>query len=158
MIDRKEAAKLDQIDLRILRCLQQDAALAQRELAERVGLSQNACWRRLKALRESGVITGQTARLDAARLGLGLTVFVMIRTRQHSRDWLLAFRRRVLAIPNVVDFYRIAGDYDYMLKVVAADMNDFDTVYQRLIEESGLETVTSHITMEAIADNRPLPV
>ena len=96
--------------------------------------------------------------LNPADIGLGLTVFVMIRTRNHSADWLADFRREALAIPNIIDIYRIAGDYDYMLKVVAADMNDFDRVYQRLIEKISLETVTSLITMEAIADSRDLPL
>ncbi len=121
-------------------------------------MSQNACWRRLKALHDSGVIKGQTIRLDAKAVGLGLTVFVMIRTRHHSQAWLESFRKEVSAIQNVVDFYRIAGDYDYMLKVVAADMNDFDRVYQRLIARLDLDAVTSLITMEQIADNRDWPV
>ncbi len=149
---------MDHIDRRILRALQKNSALSQRELAEEVGLSQNACWRRLKALEESELITGHTIRLDAKRLGLGLTVFVMIRTRHHSAEWLETFRREVQAIPNVIDFYRIAGDYDYMLKVVAEDMNDFDRVYQRMIGKVELETVTSYITMEAIVNARDLPV
>ncbi len=149
---------MDHIDRRILRALQKNSAQSQRELAEEVGLSQNACWRRLKALEESGLITGHTIRLDAKRVGLGLTVFVMIRTRHHSAEWLETFRREVQAIPNVIDFYRIAGDYDYMLKVVAEDMNDFDRVYQRMIGKVELETVTSYITMEAIVNARDLPV
>ena len=149
---------LDQTDRRILRALQRHGSLSQRELAEEVGMSQNACWRRLKALHESGLIKGHTIRLDAQAVGLGLTVFVMIRTRHHSRDWLQAFRKEVSAIANVIDFYRIAGEYDYMLKVMAEDMNDFDRVYQRLIENVELEAVTSHITMEAIVNNRDLPV
>ncbi len=150
--------KLDQIDRAILRALQRDAAQSQRELAETVGLSQNACWRRLKSLQESGLISGQTIRLRAAQLGLGLTVFVMVRTRHHSKDWLAIFRREVMNIPHVIDFYRIAGDYDYMLKIVAEDMNAFDQIYQRLTAKVELETVTSYITMEAIADARDLPV
>ena len=150
--------KLDQIDRRILRVLQRDASLSQRDLAEEVGMSQNACWRRLKLLQDSGVIKGQTIRLDAKSVGLGLTVFVMIRTRHHSQTWLETFRKEVSAIQNVVDFYRIAGDYDYMLKVMAEDMNDFDRVYQRLIAKLDLDTVTSLITMEQIADNRDWPV
>lgn len=150
--------KLDQIDRAILRALQRDASVSQRDLAEQVGMSQNACWRRLKALQDSGVIKGQTIRLDAKAVGLGLTVFVMIRTRHHSQAWLDSFRKEVSAIQNVVDFYRIAGDYDYMLKVVAEDMNDFDRVYQRLIARLDLDTVTSLITMEQIADNRDWPV
>ncbi|MHA7773462.1 Lrp/AsnC family transcriptional regulator [Roseibium sp. M-1] len=150
--------KFDQIDRALLRALQRDARLSQRDLAEKVGLSQNACWRRLKALYDSGLIEGHTIRLDPANLGLNLTVFVMIRTRHHSKDWLERFRGEVVAIPNVIDFYRIAGDYDYMLKVVAEDMNAFDRVYQRLIEKVDLDTVTSYMTMEAIADARDLPI
>lgn len=150
--------KFDQIDRALLRALQRDARLSQRELADQVGLSQNACWRRLKTLYESGLIEGHTVRLDPERLGLDLTVFVMIRTRHHSKDWLETFRTEVMAIANVIDFYRIAGDYDYMLKVIVEDMNAFDRVYQRLIEKVDLDTVTSYMTMEAIADARDLPI
>lgn len=153
-----EQRKPDQTDRRILRALQRDASLSQRDLAEQVGMSQNACWRRLRMLHDSGLIRGHTIRIDARAAGLGLTVFMMIRTRHHSRDWLQTFRKEVSAIANVIDFYRIAGDYDYMLKIVAEDMNDFDRVYQRLIEKVELETVTSYITMEAIVNNRDLPV
>ncbi len=148
---------LDSVDKAILRALQGDASLSQRDLAEKVGLSQNSCWRRLTKLRQSGVITGQTIRLDPMSVGLGLAVFVMLRTRHHSADWLNGFRKSVLAIENVIDFFRIAGDYDYMLKIVAQDMNDFDRIYQRLIRDFELEAVTSYITMEAIADGRDLP-
>ncbi len=154
----ENAHKPDQIDRRILRVLQRDASLSQRDLAEEVGMSQNACWRRLKALHDSGLIKGHSIRLDAKALGLGLTVFVMVRTKHHSADWLQTFRKEVMAIPNIVDFFRIAGDYDYMLKVVAEDMNDFDRVYQRMIAKVELEAVTSYITMEAIVNNRDLPV
>ncbi|MEO9528842.1 Lrp/AsnC family transcriptional regulator [Roseibium sp.] len=146
--------KFDQID----RALQRDARLSQRELADTVGLSQNACWRRLKALYASGLIEGHTVRLDPERLGLDLTVFVLIRTRHHSKDWLETFRGEVTGLANVIDFYRIAGDYDYMLKVVVEDMNAFDRVYQRLIEKVDLDTVTSYMTMEAIAVARDLPI
>lgn len=155
---QKTVQDIDRIDAAILRVLQRDASLSQRELAEKVGLSQNACWRRMVRLRETGVIEGQTVRLELTRLGLGLTVFVMVRTRDHSPEWLKQFRRTVLAIENVIDFFRVAGDYDYMLKIVARDMNDFDGIYRRLIEGATLETVTSYIAMEAIADRRDLPV
>ncbi len=149
---------LDQIDRSILNALQNDASLSQRELADKVGLSQNACWRRLRALQDNGIIKGHTIRVDPNAVDLGLTVFVMIRTRHHSRDWLGEFRNKVSSIPNVLDFYRIAGDYDYMLKIVAADMNAYDHVYQRLIDGIELDAVTSYITMEAICANRDLPV
>ncbi len=152
------ASKLDHIDTRILKELQKDATLSQRELADRVGLSQNACWRRLKALNESGVLIGSTARIAREKLGLTLVVFVMLRTRHHSADWLQAFRRHVLTIPEVVDFHRIGGDYDYQLKVVTQDMASYDKVYQRLIEKVELDSVTSYFAMESIAEGRPLPL
>lgn len=150
--------KIDHLDRAILRELQRDASLSQRDLAERVGLSQNACWRRWRRLKDEGVIIGQAARIDAGAVDLGLTVFIMVKTRHHSADWLKTFRRSVLAIENVIDFYRIAGDFDYMLKIAARDMNGFDEVYQRLISKVELDAVTSYVTMEAIADSRPLPV
>ncbi len=144
--------------LQILRALQQDASLSQRELAEKIGLSQNACWRRLKALNESGLLKGSTARIDRAKLGLDLVVFVMLRTRFHSSEWLDRFRRHVLTLPEVVDFHRIGGDYDYQLKVVTEDMASYDRVYQRLISGVELDSVTSYFAMEAIAEGRPLPL
>lgn len=141
-----------------MRELQLDSSLSQRELADRVGLSQNACWRRLKALDAAGVLLGSTARIDRRKLGLDLVVFVMLRTRHHSADWLARFRRHVLTIPEVVDFHRIGGDYDYQLKVVTQDMASYDRVYQRLIEGVELDSVTSYFAMEAIAEGRPLPL
>ncbi|GBR68555.1 Lrp/AsnC family transcriptional regulator [Gluconobacter kanchanaburiensis] len=152
------ARKLDQTDRAILRILQKQGTPSQRELAEKVGLSQNACWRRLNALREDGVIAHDTVRLNAAALDLTLTVFVLMRTRHHSREWFETFRKVVGSIPNIVDFYRIAGEYDYLLKVVACDMNDFDRVYQQIISKVELDAITSYITMETLADNRDLPV
>ncbi|CUH89264.1 Leucine-responsive regulatory protein [Phaeobacter sp. CECT 5382] len=149
---------VDHIDTSILRALQQDANLSQRELAEIVGLSQNACWRRLKALTDNKVLQGSTARVDRAKLGLELVVFVMLRTRHHSADWLDHFRRHVLTIPEVVDFHRIGGDYDYQLKVVTQDMRSYDRVYQRLISGIELDSVTSYFAMETIAEGRPLPL
>ena len=150
--------KIDHFDRALLAELQKDAALSQRELADRVGLSQNACWRRLQALNAGGVLQGSRAQVNRAALGLDLVVFVMLRTRHHSADWLAQFRRHVLTIPEVVDFHRIGGDYDYQLKVVTEDMASYDRVYQRLIEGVELDSVTSYFAMEAIAENRPLPL
>lgn len=150
--------KIDSIDLSLLRELQRNATLSQRELADRVGVSQNACWRRLKSLDDSGMLQGSTVHLDRQMLGLDLVVFVMLRTRHHSSEWLQRFRRHVLTIPEVVDFHRIGGDYDYQLKVVTQDMSSYDRVYQRLIEGVELDSVTSYFAMEAIAEGRPLPL
>lgn len=150
--------KLDRIDWRILEELQRDSAQSQRSLSDKVGLSQNACWRRLKALEASGVIKSRTVILDRNRLGGSLVVFSMIKTRHHSASWLRKFRNHVSAIPDVVDFYRIGGEYDYLLKIVTRDMAGYDEVYKRLIEDIELETVTSYFAMEAIEEQRPIPL
>lgn len=149
---------LDDTDRRLLRELQRDASLSQRALADRVGLSQNACWRRMRALQDTGVLQGSAARIDRSQLGLDLVVFVMLRTRHHSADWLTRFRRHVLTIPEVIDFHRISGDYDYQLKVVTEDMASYDRVYQRLIAGVDLDSVTSYFAMEVIAEGRPVPL
>ncbi|MFV0490370.1 MAG: Lrp/AsnC family transcriptional regulator [Pseudorhodobacter sp.] len=148
----------DHLDMRILEELQRNSAQSQRAMAERIGISQNALWRRLKLLEESGVIRGRTVTLDRAQLGAGLVVFVMLRTRHHSKGWLENFRNHVQQIPEVVDFFRIGGDYDYLLKVITRDMTSYDRVYQRLIAKVELETVTSYFAMEAIAEQRPIPL
>ena len=149
---------IDHIDHSILSTMQTHPGLSQRDLAAHVGLSHNACWRRLKRLQEAGIVQGLTPALDRHALGLDLVVFMMVRTRHHSKDWLKAFRDEVTRIPEVVDFYRIAGDYDYMLKVITRDMAGYDKVYRRLIDTIDLDTVTSYFAMEAIAEGRPLPL
>jgi len=152
------AEKLDHFDYRILEELQRDAGQSQRALADRVGLSQNACWRRLKALEASGVILGRTVVIDRERLGAGFVVFSLVKTRHHSADWLRRFRKHVSAIPEVIDFFRIGGEYDYLLKIVVGNMSGYDQVYKRLIEDIELETVTSLFAMEAIEEQRPIPL
>lgn len=149
---------MDDKDLRIMEELQKDSSLSQRQLAERVNLSQNACWRRLQNLKEAGFIVGSTIKLDREKLGLGLVVFMMVKTRHHSTDWLKSFRRAVLNFPEVIDFFRIGGEYDYMIKVITADMTSYDLVYQRLIEAVELDSVTSYFSMEAIAEQRILKI
>lgn len=148
--------ELDEIDLRILTWLQRDAGLSQRELAERVGLSQNACWRRLQRLGATGILRGTRAEIDLAALGLDLTVFVMIRTRHHSREWVDAFSRHVAKLPEVVDCYRIGGDWDYLIKVVTRGIAGYDAFYQRLITGFDFDTVTGLFSMEGVIVNRPV--
>ena len=152
------AHKLDHFDCLMLEELQRDAAQSQRSLAERVGLSQNACWRRLKALESSGLIRGRTVVIDREKLGNSFVVFSLVRTRHHSAEWLKKFRKHVSGIPEVIDFFRIGGEYDYLLKIVARDMAGYDDVYKRLIEKIELETVTSYFAMEAIEEQRPIPL
>lgn len=124
----------------------------------KVGLSQNACWRRLKALENSNIIRKRTVVIDRERLGAGLVVFAMIKTRHQSADWLERFRRHVSSIPDVIDFHRIGGDYDYLLKTITRDMANYDDVYKRLIEHVELEAVTSYFAIETIEEQRPIPL
>ena len=152
------SAKFDSLDLKILTMLQKDGGLTQRDLAEAIGLSQNALWRRLQALQASGVVMGSRVTVDLRALGLDLTVFVMIKTRHHSRDWLESFARHVATIPEVVDCFRIGGEWDYLLKVVARGMAGYDAFYQRLITGFDFDTVTGIFAMEALMENRPVDV
>lgn len=148
--------KIDDFDMKILDFLQKDAGLSQRELAERIGLSQNACWRRLQRLQELGLIGEAHSAIDLKALGFDLTVFVMIRTRHHSKEWSEGFRVHVERLPEVIDFYRIGGDWDYLIKVVTRGMSGYDAFYQKLITDFDLATVTGFFSMEAIINNRPV--
>lgn len=149
---------LDAIDRRILDLLQRDASLSQRELAERIGLSQNALWRRLKRLEEEDILLGSRMRIDPDALGLDLTVFVMVRTRNHSMEWAKGFKDHVARIPQVAEMHRIGGDWDYMLKVITSGMSGYDAVYQRLTTGYELDTVTGFFSMETMLDDRPIDV
>lgn len=147
---------IDQIDRKILSILQRDASLSQRAIAEEVGLSQNACWRRMQRLEKEGLILGSQVRLNRSALGLDLTVFMMVRTRHHSRAWSEGFRAHVQTIPEVVELHRIGGEWDYLLKIVTTSMAGYDAVYQRLTEKLDLENVTGYFSMETIFEGRPL--
>lgn len=151
-----DGIELDKVDCRILHLMEQDAGLSQRELAERVGVSLNACWRRLKRLQDIGVIVGSRSVLNRDALGLDLTVFMMIKTHHHSGEWSDAFRRHVESIPEVIEFHRIGGEWDYLIRVVTASMSGYDSVYIRLIEQFDLATVTGYFSMETIFEGRPL--
>ncbi|MBD9526064.1 MULTISPECIES: Lrp/AsnC family transcriptional regulator [Paracoccus] len=146
----------DEIDNRLLVLLQRDASLSQRELAERVGLSQNACWRRLNRLTEMGVLKGSRAMIDPAALGLQLTIFIMIRTRHHDDAWARRFRARIEAQPEIIEFHRIGGEWDYMAKAVTSGMAGYDALYKRLITDMDLERVTGVFSMETMFEGRPL--
>ena len=150
--------EIDKIDRRILDVLQRDSSLSQREIADRVGLSQNALWRRLKRLETTGVLCGARMKLDAQKLGLNLTVFVMVRTRNHSATWTETFRKHVARIPQVAEMHRIGGDWDYMLKVVTDGMAGYDRVYRQLTTGMELDTVTGMFSMETMLEDRPLDV
>lgn len=141
---------MDVTDIKILTLLQDDASISIAELAQRVNLSQTPCWKRVQRLEASGVIQKRVALLDPEKIGLGLTVFVSIETSDHSGQWLQRFADFVSAMPEVMEFYRMAGDVDYMLRVVVPDMAAYDAFYKRLIIEIPLKNVTSRFAMQRV--------
>ena len=149
---------MDETDRKILRVLQADSSLSASDVARTVGLSASPCWKRIKRLQDEGIIKRQIAILDANRLGFGLTVFVSIRTGEHSSKWLKEFSDTITAMPEVQEFHRMAGEVDYLLKVVVRDMEAFDEFYKRLIEISALNEVTSRFSMEKIKETAMLPI
>ena len=149
---------MDAIDRKILAVVQQDASLSVAEIGQRVGLSSTPCWKRLQKLEAEGVITRRVALIDPDKIGLGITVFVSVETGDHSQDWLRKFAETVSAMPEVMEFYRMAGDVDYMLRVVVKDMQSYDAFYKRLIETVALKNVTSRFAMERIKQTTALPI
>lgn len=149
---------MDQIDRKILALLQADCDLSLAELSKQVNLSQTPCWKRIQRLQQDGVILRRVALCAPEKLGLGLTVFVSIETHDHSANWLAAFAEIVSAMPEVMDFYRMAGDVDYMLRVVVADMAAYDAFYKRLIAQVPLKNVTSRFAMERVKSSTAYPV
>jgi Lrp/AsnC family transcriptional regulator len=138
--------------------LQQDSTLSIAEMAERVGLSATPCWKRIQKLEAAGVILRRVALLDPVRVGMGLSVFVAVEAGAHSPDWLAAFAAAVQAMPEVLECWRMAGDVDYMLRVVVADMAEYDGFYQRLIAIVPMKNVTSRFAMERVKSTTVLPL
>jgi len=149
---------MDAIDRKILAVLQEDASLSVAEIGSRVGLSSTPCWKRIQRLEADGVILKRVALVEQDRLGLGVTVFVSIETGDHSQAWLAKFAETVQAMPEVMEFYRMAGDIDYMLRVVVADIASYDGFYKRLIANVPLKNVTSRFAMEKIKATTALPI
>lgn len=150
--------ELDATDRRLLAELQRDATLTVDQLSDRLGLSRNACWRRMKLLEERGVIKGRVALVDPERLGLGLSVFVIIRTSNHDPDWLTKFREAVVSFPEIIGVYRMSGDLDYILRARVADVKAYDRLYQRLIAKVPLNDVSASFVMEEIKETTVVPV
>jgi Lrp/AsnC family transcriptional regulator len=149
---------MDATDRKILALLQVDCALSVAEIGNRVGLSSTPCWKRIQKLEADGVLQKRVALVDQDKLGLGVTVFVSIETGDHSQDWLDHFAKVVEAMPEVMEFYRMAGDVDYMLRVVVPDIQGYDTFYKRLIAAVPLKNVTSRFAMEKIKSTTALPI
>jgi len=149
---------LDEIDRKLLVLLQQDASLSVDALAERVHLSRNACWRRIKRFETEGVVTKRVAIIDPAVVDLGLQVFVLIRTNDHSADWLKSFSKAVREMPEIIGAQRMSGDLDYVLRVRVADVPAYDHFYQRLIKKVDIADVSASFVMEDVKETTALPI
>ena len=149
---------LDALDVKILASLQADASRPIAEIAEAVHLSQNACWRRIKRLEDDGVIVKRVALLDAEKLGVGVTVFVSVRAGEHTEKWLESFTAAVRKIPEVVEFYRMAGEVDYLLKLQVENIAAYDRVYKSLIRSAKLMDVSAAFAMEEMKRTTELPL
>ncbi|NNK15445.1 MAG: Lrp/AsnC family transcriptional regulator [Sulfitobacter sp.] len=150
--------EIDSIDRRILTELQRDAGQSLDTIGEKVGLSRNACWRRIGALEKAGIIRGRVTLLDAAKLGLSLTVFIQVRTSAHAADWLKTFSAATKSIPEIMGVYRMSGDLDYLIRAQVADMAGYDRLYQTLISKVPLSDVSASFVMEEIKETTALPL
>ncbi|WP_084422014.1 Lrp/AsnC family transcriptional regulator [Henriciella litoralis] len=142
---------MDQLDIKILNALQDDASLSIQDIANKVGLSSNPCWRRIKKLEDDGVIAKRVALIDPNLVNLGVTVFVFLKTENHSKSWLDMFSRSVAAIDEIVECHRLSGANDYLLKIQVSSIDHYDSVYKKLVESvTGLTDVSSSFSMEKV--------
>jgi Lrp/AsnC family transcriptional regulator len=152
-----DSAKIDKMDIALLALMQEDAALSVGTLADRIGISKSACWRRIQKLEEAGVIRQRVTLLDANKLGLSLTVYISVRTSQHNQHWANNFKKVIADIPGITEVYRMGGDVDYLLKAVVSDMQGYDKLYQTLIAADLFE-VTAGFVMETMKHTTILPL
>ena len=150
--------KLDEADRRILRCLQSDATISMDELAAKTNLSRNACWRRVKQMEERQVIRGRVALIDPEAVDLGLSVFVIVRTNAHEKDWLVKFEEAVRTLPEIQGAHRMTGDIDYLLRVRVPNVKGYDRFYQRLISKIPIADISASFVMDDIKDTTALPL
>ena len=149
---------LDDVDRRILRAVQRDAALSMDALSEAVHLSRNACWRRLRALEEAGVIRGRVVLIDPDKVGAQLQVMVLMRTSSHDPSWMQRFDAAVRAMPEITGAFRMSGDLDYLLRVRVRDVADYDRFYKDLIRRVPVSDISASFVMESIKDTTEIPV
>jgi len=149
---------MDDIDREIVAALQEDATISKAQLARRVNLSTTPCWRRVQKLKERGVIRKEVALLDRVHLNVGLTAFVFVRTNQHTHEWVERFTKAVEDIPEVVEFYRMSGDVDYLMRLVIPDVKAYDAVYSQLIQAVDIFDVTTSFAMEDLKYSTALPL
>lgn len=150
--------ELDLIDRKIVAELMRDATQPVAAIADRVGLSQTPCWKRIQKLQETGIITARVALVDPKRIGFGLTAYVGIEAADHSAEWRDGFTRAVDSLPEVMEVWRMAGEMDYLLRVAVADMTGFDAFYRRLTDAVPIRNVTSHFAMERIRAKTAYPI
>lgn len=150
---------LDKVDKQLLTMLQQDATVSLNQLAEAVHLTTTPCWKRLKRLEEQGVIHKKVTLLNPEGLGLSFVAFALIKTNDHSNEWYQSFVNTVSDFPEIMEFYRMAGEFDYMMKVLVSDMQAYDAFYKKLVNSvEGISNVTSTFAMESIKYTTALPV
>ncbi len=149
---------MDIIDKKIIELLQFDAGLSAREIAEKVGLTPAPCWRRIQRLEIEGVISSRVALINPNKVNLSVAAVVEIRTNRHNADWLRQFTSALEKFPEIVEAYRTSGEVDYMLRVVAPDMETYDLFYKKLVEEVDLYDVRSHFVMEEMKKTTALPL
>ena len=152
------AARLDELDRKILRELQADASQSLDDIAKTVGSSKTPVWNRIRKMREAGVIGQQTVVLDAEKLGFEACFFVLIRTSEHEATWQSKFLAALRARPEVLEAHRLAGDIDYILKVRVRNARAYDEFYQALISEVNIYNVTALLSMEEIKSTVALPI
>lgn len=150
--------RIDDTDRKILAELQRDASQSLDTLSDVVGLSRNACWRRIRLMEDAGIITGRVTLVDPAKIGLPLMVFMQIRTGSHDPDWQARFSAAVNAIPGILSVYRMTGDLDYLVRARVADMAGYDRLYQQLIARLPVADISASFVMEDIKDSTALPL
>ena len=151
-------ASIDDFDRKILSELQNDGSLSVDSLSERINLSRNACWRRVKRLEEEGIIKARVALVDPEAVGCGLSVFILVRTSSHDPEWLAKFRNTMNRLPEIVGVYRMTGDLDYVLRARVSDVKAYDRLYQRLIASVPLSDVSASFVMEEIKETTAVPL
>ncbi|WP_273720386.1 MULTISPECIES: Lrp/AsnC family transcriptional regulator [unclassified Bartonella] len=149
---------MDRLDRKILHLLQENATLSVADIAKRVGLSTTPCWRRIQKLEEDGVIQRRVAVLSPEKVNAHVTVFVSIRTNTHSHEWFKRFSKIVQEFREVIEFYRMSGDIDYLLRVVVPNIEAYDLFYKKLIAQIDIRDVSSSFAMEQIKYTTELPL
>lgn len=148
---------MDDLDRKLLAALQADASESMEKLGERIGLSRNACWTRVRRLEEAGILRARVALVDPKQINLGLSVFIAVRTNEHAPEWLESFARVVSSMPEILGVYRTSGDLDYLIRARVPDVEAYDALYQKLIRRVRLADVSASFVMQEIKETTVLP-